>query len=97
MADKSLKLSIVVAAQDLASGKLGKVRSELSGMSRAGKAATLGLGSLTAVGNKVSGAFGRLRIRSMSTLDASPNDWTLDVSDSGGVLVVPLSGVWLST
>lgn len=63
MADKSLKLSIVVAAQDLASGKLSNVNKQLRGMNTAGKAATLGLGSMIRVGNRAAGAFSSLKSR----------------------------------
>src|SRR4051794_13227293 len=45
MADRNERLSIIVTAQDLASGKLGKVRSELAQMGRGGQIAAVGLGS----------------------------------------------------
>ncbi len=45
MADHSQRLAIVVTAQDLASGKLSKVRTELAGMGTAGKIASVGLGT----------------------------------------------------
>lgn len=63
MADKNLKLSIVVAAQDLASGKLGKVKSELAGMGTAAKIGTVGLAGLVRTGNRVAGAFSTLKGR----------------------------------
>lgn len=45
MADRSQRLAIIVTAQDLASGKLGKVRSELAQMGRGGQIAAIGLGT----------------------------------------------------
>lgn len=63
MADKSLKLSIVVAAQDLASGKLSQVRQELAGMGKAGAIASTGLTRIVAVGNRAGTAFGTLKSR----------------------------------
>jgi hypothetical protein len=44
MADRSERLAIIVTAQDLASGKLGKVRSELAAMGTAGRISAVGLG-----------------------------------------------------
>lgn len=63
MADKSLKLSIVVAAQDLASGKLSNVNRELAGMGKAGKIATAGFAGIGRAGSKLGGMFGSLKSR----------------------------------
>jgi hypothetical protein len=52
MADRSERLAIIVTAQDLASGKLGKVRSELAAMGTGGKLASLGLGGAMLAVNK---------------------------------------------
>lgn len=63
MADRSERLAIIVTAQDLASGKLGKVRSELAHMGTAGQLASLGLGSAMGAVNKGEQALGHLRNR----------------------------------
>ena len=44
MADTTQRLAIIVTAQDLASGKLGKVRSDLASMGTSGKIASVGIG-----------------------------------------------------
>src|SRR4051794_17771990 len=63
MADRTQRLAIVVTAQDLAAGKLAKVRSELAGMGTSAKVASVGFGGTLAVARKGEQAFGVLRGR----------------------------------
>ena len=63
MADHSQRLAIVVTAQDLASGKLGKVRSELAAMGTSGKLASVGLGGAMVAINKGGQALGNFKNR----------------------------------
>jgi hypothetical protein len=52
MAERSQRLAIIVTAQDLASGKLSKVKRELAGMGTGGKLASVGLGGAMLAVNK---------------------------------------------
>ena len=63
MSDTTQKLAIIVTAQDLASGKLGKVRQELAQMGPGGRLAAVGIGSLMGVANKGEQALGHLQGR----------------------------------
>ena len=63
MADRSERLAIIITAQDLASGKLGKVKSELAGVGARGRLASVGLGTATFAANKAGQAMGNLKGR----------------------------------
>jgi TP901 family phage tail tape measure protein len=63
MAEQSQRLAIIVTAQDLASGKLSKVRTELASMGTSGKIASVGLGGAMAVVNKGEQALGNFKNR----------------------------------
>ena len=63
MADQSQKLAIIVTAQDLASGKLSKVRSELASMGTSGKIASVGIGAGMLAVNKGEQALGNFKNR----------------------------------
>jgi hypothetical protein len=57
------RLAIIVTAQDLVSGKLGKVRSELAAMGTSGKIASVGIGGAMLAVNKGEQALGNLKNR----------------------------------
>src|SRR3954453_11806835 len=60
MADRQERLSIIVTAQDLAAGKLNKVRAELTQMGRGGQIAAVGLGTGIKAVNTMQVAVGHL-------------------------------------
>jgi len=63
MGDRSERLAIIITAQDLASGKLGKVRGELAAMGTSGKIASVGIGAGMLAVNKGEQALGNFKNR----------------------------------